>query len=322
VTAFNSIAGHRAVVEECARRGIHVMVEKPLAFSMEDARAMRKAAEQGGIHLLTNYETTWYGTVHEVERIVRGGELGELRKIVVRDGHPGPKEIGVGPEFLEWLTDPAQNGAGALIDFGCYGADLAVWLMKGERPLSVTALTQQIKPDTYPRVDDEATILVEDPKMQVIIQASWNWPFSRKDMGVYGAQGYVKQDDPVRMRVRLPGAKSETAKTVEAPAAPRHDPFAYLAAVVRGEIEPAGSLSSLDVNMTVVEILDAARESARTGRKVRFRQGPHRRHLDVRLDDPRREALPQPPLREGEVQQGRAGRHRQGRPELADDSED
>jgi predicted dehydrogenase len=105
----------------------------------------------------------------------------------------------------------------------------------------------------------------------VIIEASWNWPFSRKDMAVYGAKGYVKQDDAAKMRVRFPGEKTETAKTVEAPAAPQHDPFAYLASVVRGEIDPAGSLSSLDVNMTVVEILDAARESARNGRTVKIR---------------------------------------------------
>ncbi len=268
VAAFNSIAGHRAVVEECARRGIHVMVEKPLAFSMEDARAMQAAATRGGIHLLTNYETTWYGTVHELRRAVNGGATGELRKIVVRDGHRGPKEIGVPPEFFEWLTDPGQNGGGALIDFGCYGANLAVWLMDGARPLSVTALTQQMKPEIYTRVDDEATILVEYPQTQVIIQASWNWPFSRKDMAVYGATGYVKQDNRERMRLRLAGEKEESARTVEPPPPPYDDPFAYFAAVVRGAADPRGSLSSLEMNMIVVEILDAARESARTGRRV------------------------------------------------------
>ena len=55
---------------------------------------------------------------------------------MVHDGHQGPKEIGVPPEFLNWLTDPAQNGAGALYDFGCYGVDLMTWLMHGETPLT------------------------------------------------------------------------------------------------------------------------------------------------------------------------------------------
>ena len=65
------------------------------------------------------------------------------------------------------------------------------WLMNGEKPLTVTAVTQQIKPDIYPKVDDEATIVITYPKAQAIIQASWNWPFDRKDMEVYGATGSV-----------------------------------------------------------------------------------------------------------------------------------
>jgi predicted dehydrogenase len=63
---------------------------------------------------------------------LRHGRLGAIRRVVVHDGHQGPKEIGVPPEFLSWLTDPAQNGAGALYDFGCYGVDLMTWLMHGE----------------------------------------------------------------------------------------------------------------------------------------------------------------------------------------------
>ena len=62
--------------------------------------------------------------------------------MVAMDGHQGPQEIGVGPEFFEWLTDPVIDGGGALFDFGCYGANLMTWLMDNERPLAVTALTQ------------------------------------------------------------------------------------------------------------------------------------------------------------------------------------
>ena len=102
---------------------------------------------------------------------------------------PGPKAINVQPEFLAWLSDPVKNGGGALFDFGCYGANLMTWLMDNQRPLAVTAVTQQFQPDVYPRVDDEATILLEYPKAQGIIQASWNWPFNRKDLEVYGEHG-------------------------------------------------------------------------------------------------------------------------------------
>jgi predicted dehydrogenase len=136
--------------------------------------------------------------------------IGDIRKVVVHDGHAGPKEIGVGPEFLSWLTNPEENGGGALIDFGCYGANLITWLMKGERPISVTAVTQQIKPHIYPNVDDEATIIVTYQHTQGIIQASWNWPLGRKDMEVYGQTGYVFTVDALNMRMRLNEKVPET----------------------------------------------------------------------------------------------------------------
>ena len=272
VAAFNSIYEHLATVKTCAPRGIHVMVEKPLAVSREHARQMAALVRRHRVHLLTNYETTWYGSNYRAQALL--DSLGGLRKLVVHDGHQGPKEIGVNKEFLDWLTDPVLNGGGALTDFGCYGANLATWLLKGERPTSVFAVTQQIKPDVYPKVDDEATIVLTYPKAQVIIQASWNWPYNRKDMEVYGTRGYVVADKE-GIRLKPSAEAKESAVTVPSRPRPYHDPFAYLAAAVRGEIGVAPSdLSALDNNLLVVEILDAARRSAKEGRRIDLkRQG-------------------------------------------------
>ena len=268
VTVFTSIYDHLAVTESAARRGVHVMVEKPLAVSLAHARKMKAVADSAGIHLLTNYETTWYPSVHRTYTMVQRGDIGPIRKMVIHDGHKGPIEIGVNKEFWEWLIDPVQNGGGAVTDFGCYGANLMTWLMNGQRPLSVTAVTQTFKPDLYPNVDDEATIIVTYPEAQGIIQASWNWPFSRKDMEVYGKTGYVHADNAIDMRARV----SETVpeKRLRAEVLPDHlnDPFAYLASVVRGRTKPEGDLSSLSVNMVVMEILDAALRSAATGTTI------------------------------------------------------
>lgn len=272
VTAFNTIYGHLEVVEKCAPRGIHVMVEKPLAVSLEHAQKMAALARKYNILLLTNYETSWYGSNHKAKALADGGEIGPLRKIVVHDGHPGPKEIGVNEEFLEWLTDPQLNGGGALTDFGCYGANLSTWLMNGQRPLSVTCITQQIKPDVYPGVEDEATIILEYPKAQAIIQASWNWPYNRKDIEIYGATGYVINRDRENMDILL----SEQEKPFDKQATPLEgayfDPFAFLAAAVRGEVEiPPFDLSSLENNMIVMEILEAAKQSAKKGVTIRLK---------------------------------------------------
>src|SRR3981189_2603468 len=231
VLAYTNTYDHRRVVEICARYGVHVMMEKPLAVSLEDARAIEKASRAGKIQVLVNYETTWYRSNQAAYDLVHDNAIGEIRKIVVHDGHRGPKEIGVGPEFLAWLTDPKLNGGGALFDFGCYGADLATWLMDGRRPESVTAVTQHIKPDVYPRVDDEATIIVTYPNAQAILQASWNWPFGRKDMEAYGQRGYAIPVERDTVRGRRAGEQEQQQSAKPLPP-PEDDSLTYLRAVV------------------------------------------------------------------------------------------
>lgn len=269
VLTFTSIYDHLRVVETCAPRGIHVMVEKPLAVSVAHAEQISALADQHNILVLTNYETSWYPSVHQGKKMITAGELGLLRKVIVYDGHSGPKEIGVNQEFLDWLTDPVPNGGGAVMDFGCYGADLITWMLDGEKPVSVFASLKQYKPGVYPKVDDDATIILSYPDMEGVIHASWNWPFSRKDMHIYGSSGYVFQDDPSTIRYRLERKSKEQVKTVSASTLTYNDPFTWFADVIRGKvsIQPT-DLASLEINKIVVEILEAAKESNKTGEKV------------------------------------------------------
>ncbi len=272
VAAFGTIAEHLKVVQACAPRGIHVMVEKPLSLSMQQARKMEQLAKQHNIHLLVNYETTWYPTLHKTNELLNADSVGKLVQLVVRDGHRGPKEIGVNKEFLNWLTDPVQNGGGAITDFGCYGANIATWLLKGKRPLTVTAVTQQLQPQNNPLVDDEATIILTYDSCKVTIQPSWNWPIGRKDMELYGRKGVIYADNRNDLRIRMAKGYdgfTETALKLPEPASPYDDPFTYFKAVIRREIKmPPFALSSFENNLLVMEILDAARKSAKTGKTI------------------------------------------------------
>ncbi len=270
VCDFRSTFEHLETVEKCAPLKIHVMVEKPLAVNMIHANKMEALTKKHKIHLITNYETTWYGSHHQAfDMIHTQGAIGDIRKVVIMDGHKGPKEIGCSKEFLEWLTDPVKNGGGAIMDFGCYGADIMTWLMKGKRPLSVTAFAQTNKPEVYPKVDDEATIVVKYPKAQGIFQASWNWPFDRKDTEIYGQKGYILADKSSKMRVRIGdrNAKEESLDVRPIPH-PHNGAFSYFAAVVNGTIDPQNSLGSLKINMVAMEILDAAVQSSKTNKTV------------------------------------------------------
>jgi predicted dehydrogenase len=270
VLVYTSIAEHRHAIEIAAQYGVSVMVEKPLTISLADALAIRSTAHHYKIHVLVNYETTWYASNKAAFDEVESGRLGPIRRVVIHDGHQGPAEIGVPPEFLSWLTDPAQNGAGALYDFGCYGVDLMTWLMHGEAPLTVTAVLNQDKPQLYPRVDDDATIVLAYPHAQAVIQASWNWPFGRKDMEIYGATGTAVTVGSDQLRMRHEHDSAEQLTTAAPLSPPRSNSLSYLAAVLRGEIVPKGDLSALDTNVVVTQILDAARESARTGKTIRL----------------------------------------------------
>ena len=273
ILVYTSIAQHRAAIEQAAPLHIAAMVEKPLATTVEDALAIQHLAQQYNVPILTNYETTWYASNTAAANLLASGKIGDLRKLVVRDGHQGPKEIGVDPEFLSWLTDPKQNGAGALFDFGCYGVDLATWIMHGQLPLTVTAVTLHIKPAVYPHVDDDSTIVLTYPHAQAILQGSWNWPFARKDMQIYGASGYIDTvyDDKApgaKISLRLPGESAERIETAPPLPPPENNSLNYLAAVLHGTLRPGRDLTSLDTNITVVRILDAARRSAQTGRTI------------------------------------------------------
>jgi len=264
VASFTSTLDHPMVVEAAAARHVPVMMEKPLAVSSADARRIQQAAERGHIQVFVNYETTWYANHAAIWSLFKEQHTaGDIRKMVAMDGHEGPKKINVQPEFFEWLTDPVKNGAGALFDFGCYGANLMTWLMDNHRP---TAVTQRFQPDVYPKVDDEATVLLEYPSAIGLIQASWNWPFNRKDFEVYGDHGIaVATTGGGGLRVTLPKEPEHAVTPPERPT-DEHDSISHLLAVVRGA--KPNALSSLENNMIVTEILESARTSARNHARV------------------------------------------------------
>lgn len=270
VMAFNDIYGHLEVVEFFAPKGIHIMVEKPMAVSLEHADKMVELAKMHKVRLMTNYETSWYASNYKAYDLVHyEKKIGDIRKIVFNTGHPGPKEIGCGKEFVAWLTDPKLNGAGALTDFGCYGANLTTWLMKGQTPLTVSCITQQIKPELYPNVDDEATIILTYPKTQVVILASWNWSHNRKDMTIYGTSGYVFCEDGETMEVLEDEKEGPKPLKAQPLSHGTQDPFAFFTKLIKDDLYmDSFGLSSLENNLVVMQILEMAKHSSKTGKTV------------------------------------------------------
>lgn len=268
---FTNTFDHLKVVEACAPRGIHVIVEKPLAVDQASAERMAALARSHGIHLLTNLETTWYSSLGEAHRLaVEEKKLGAITKIVSHFGHAGPAGLNPSSEFFQWLTDPKLNGGGASADFGCYGGNIITWLLGNQRPLSVTAVFQTNRPEVFKKVDDNATIILEYPNAQGIIQASWDWTFPRKDIHIYGRSGIIRTIDPSRYDIRLERNQPPAEREAKPLRKPRRDKVEYFTAVLRGEIEPGEDLSSLENNLIAMEIQDAARRSAQSGKTIKL----------------------------------------------------
>jgi predicted dehydrogenase len=266
---FTTTYDHRRVVETCAAHKIDVMLEKPLAIHVKDALAMAAAAKQSGIQVIVDYETSWYSSIQTAHTIVHDRHaVGDLRDITVVAGNQGPKEAGCSEAFLNWLTDPVFNGGGALTDFGCYGADLITWFMNGQRPDSVFAVAQHLKPEVYPKVEDEATIILTYPRCRGIIQASWDLPFDERSLKIYGNTGYIFAPRMDLLRIRLADTEeSDLAVPTRPEPDLLTDDISHFAGIVRGEVKPTGPCS-LQVNLVTTEILDAARESIKQGKQI------------------------------------------------------
>jgi predicted dehydrogenase len=253
---------HLEILRECAKRHIHYSVEKPMATNSGDAN-------EAGIKVMINYWNAWVAPTHELFHRVRAGQVGPVQKIIVQYGHAGPKEIGVSEHFASWLYDPVKNGGGAIMDFGCYGAELALWL-KG-RPSRVSAIAQKLKVEQHNKVDDDATIVLEYPDGTAVIEASWNWPYSKGQVEVYGPKGSLlatRKDLFFRSSDEKTGSGGLEGERIALESLPREtsNPIAYFVHCIRSG-KPIEDPLSMKLNVQVMEILDAARESARTGQQ-------------------------------------------------------
>lgn len=260
---------HLEILRECAKRHINYSTEKPMATTAADAREMEQLANQAGIKVMVNYWNVWVAPTHELYRRVKDNQVGPLEKIIVQYGHQGPKEIGVSKYFADWLYDPVKNGGGAIMDFGCYGAEWAVWL-KG-RPSRVSAVTQKLKVAQHNPVDDDATVILDYPDGQAIIEASWDWPYSMGQVEVFGPKGSLlatRNDLFLRSptdNVAKVGLQGERV-ALDPPPRVTSNPISYFVDCIRNN-KPIEDPLSMKLNVQVIEILDAARESARTGKQ-------------------------------------------------------
>lgn len=162
---------HADVTDLAAEKGLHIMVEKPMASDLEQAERMFKAARKAGIKLMINYPTAWYPTIRHAHKLAQEGLIGRIYQVRYRAAHEGPKEIGCSRYFYEWLYDEKLNGAGAFMDYCCYGANMCRWILG--IPWKVVAVGGTYVRE-YLTVEDNAVLLMGYKKAMGIAEASWS----------------------------------------------------------------------------------------------------------------------------------------------------
>lgn len=175
VAAENS--RHRELVERAAAAGVHVLCEKPLATSVDDAVAMREACERAGVILMVAYPVRFAPVVRDAVAQLRSGRLGRVLGVTgVNNGKL--------PQDRAWFTDPELAGGGALVDHVVHCADLLDELL-GERASAVRAVSNGIlHSDRDLRVETGGLVTVQYPSGVIAtIDCSWSWPMSSPTWG-------------------------------------------------------------------------------------------------------------------------------------------
>lgn len=273
VWAFVENNRHLEIAKACAPRHINLMFEKPLASTYKDALAIAALAKQYNIKVMCNYQMAWWATNLAAHKEVASGAIGTPWRLHGIVGHGGPGSEGTGKHFFDWLTDPVKNGAGALMDFGCYNALWSLWYMG--RPESVYAEVIHLRPETFPKVEDSAVMVLHYKNGEGLFEGSWDLPRGFQDLEVFGSS---KGPDGslVRGSVYMTAQKVEMRKGRETtdlkvdPLPPdQADPIAFMVSAMKNN-KPIEGITALDINVGVVEIIDAAKQSIQTGRAVKL----------------------------------------------------
>jgi predicted dehydrogenase len=264
-------SGHAEVAELCAERGVHFMVEKPMSARLLDADRMLAAQRKSGIVMFINYPTSWDPKLNLAYQLVQDGRIGTVYQLRMHCAHGGPREVGCTEYFWSWLYDKQRNGAGALMDYCCYGANINRWFLG--QPEAVTGMAGRLIKDYLPKdVDDNAILLLRYPHAISLCEASWTQigdiPYGFIINGSAGT--IVPKKGGLLLTTGAPGQASKD-EMLEAPPLPpdrSNGPTYFVNCIVRGE-QPEGP-SSAQVCRDAQEILEAGILSAERGREIRL----------------------------------------------------
>lgn len=271
VWSFAENNRHLEIVQFCAPRKIHVMFEKPLATKYADALRIQQLARKYGVQVMVNYQMAWWPANYAAKAAADSGALGQVWRLRGVVGFGGPSNKGLGKHSFDVFTDAERNGGGALADFLCYGALWSLWYLGP--PEKVYCQVNHFRPELWPKVDDNFTMILSYPKGVGLFEGSWNLPRLFQDLEVVGLDGSVTLTycGPfTQQKVQLQKGRNKW-KVEDVPLQPlppkRAEPIAYLVHALKSG-KPVEGLVGLEMNVGVMEIFEAARMSAASGQAI------------------------------------------------------
>ncbi len=271
-----SNAGGGPIVTAAAARGLHVLVEKPMAATADMAHRMAQAAAKHGTRIMVNWPLAWSPVMIRALELIKAGEIGQVFHARVHMAHQGPKEAGCTPYFWRWLYDRRENGGGAIIDYCCYGA--AIFATLWGRPRQVFGVARNLVKPRFP-VDDNAMVTAIYDKRIALAQASWTQNPDFHDALFLGDKGTLITDRGKLIRSTTNPAffdhhgshqlevKGLPLKPL--PAGRRNGPEHFIHSLKTGK--PFCKLCSVETGVIAQEILSAGVQSEKLGKRITLR---------------------------------------------------
>ncbi|MBV8820210.1 MAG: Gfo/Idh/MocA family oxidoreductase [Acidobacteriaceae bacterium] len=278
VWAFVENNRHLEIAKQCAPRHINLIFEKPTASTYAEAKQIEALAQKYDVRVMTNYQMAWWPSNYAARSAVEHGDIGTVYRLHGVVGHGGPGSEGARNKFFfDWLTDPVKNGAGALMDFGCYNALWSVWYLGMPQTVYATAL--HLRAERFPKVEDAATLVLTYPNAVGIFEGSWDLPHSFQDLEVFGRPDGSGPPGSLYMThsgVQMQVGHEKKELTIDPLPPDESEPVAYMVSRIQGG-KPIEGLTAMDINVKVIRIIDLAKESIKTGRQVSLSDEPNSR---------------------------------------------
>jgi len=179
---------HREVVVAAAKAGKDVIIEKPLAHTLEDADAMVAACKKHKVKLMYAETICFSPKYVRAKKLVDEGAVGKLYMVKQGEKHSGPHS--------DWFYDVQQSGGGSIMDMGCHGIEWARWMYGKPRPKSVVAHCQRVLHTGRTRGEDNSVVILEFEGGGIaVIEDSWAKHGGMDDrIELHGTDGVVYCD--------------------------------------------------------------------------------------------------------------------------------